>query len=101
MSESCYFVQVRFPTFAPGGAEGRWVTPAISADARTACGYAPSVLRQTVSPDGETALAVRVTSERDLQRSEGDLAVVRAYRDLRWFCELEARAAGSVHLFGR
>src|SRR4051812_46803125 len=91
-SDQIHFVQIAFPRFAPGGREGRWVTPAIAATRRSALVYAAGVYRRTSAPDGERPTDVRVVGDTDLRGSEGDLAVAQAYRDLRWFAEHEARA---------
>src|SRR5919206_5026277 len=88
--DQIHFVQITFPRFAPGGREGRWVTPAISANRRSALLYAAGVYRRTVAPDGARATGVRVVADDELRGSEGDLAVAQAYRDLRWFAEREA-----------
>src|SRR5919199_6156157 len=90
VDESCYFVQIKFPRFAPAGAVGRWVTPAISADRATAVRYAAAVYRRTVSPTGELPEQVRVVSEEELGEQGGHLAVRQAYADLQWFVEREA-----------
>jgi hypothetical protein len=94
--DQIHFVQITFPRFAPGGREGRWVTPAVSAARRSALVYAAGVYRRTRAPDGERATDVRVVGDAELRSSEGDLAVGQAYRDLRWFAEREA----NVELFG-
>jgi hypothetical protein len=96
--DEIHLVQVAFPRFAPGGREGRWVTPAVSASRRTALLYAAGVYRRTVAPNGERPLDVRVIGEGDVRASEGDLAVAQAYRDLRWFAE---REAGKLAVGGR
>ena len=92
----CYMVQVRFPRFAPMGRPGRWVTPAISAELETARGYADTVYARVVAPTGELPEAVRVVSERELGEEQGELAIVQAYRDLRWFAEQDAAFGGPL-----
>jgi len=84
-------VQVSFPIAAPNGAPaGRWVTPALSARPSVARDYAIKLYVELTIADDPRPEGLRVISEQELLRTEGEAALERAYADLAWYVERDA-----------
>ena len=87
-----WFVQVRYPKPMPEESPARWITVLVTDDKACAARSSGIVFRNMEHPQDSFPTNVRLRSDEQLRREEGEDAIGEAYRSFREFTETRANA---------